>query len=129
MNRVALKVISFFILTSILIGCKTLPKPEDSSSTLLVIPIEFKKINTNRDSFRYYLLEIEDSEQQIKILPKNGYKFIDYLPQGKYKIIKVHSIHTTANRPKETIVDIEFELNPGEITVLPYLFLSNKSNG
>lgn len=122
MSRIILNVIFFFIFASILMGCKSLPKPEDSSSTLLAIPIEFKRINTTRDSFRYYLLDLENSEEQIKILPKNGYKFIDYLPQGKYKIIKVHSIHKTANRPRETVVNIDFEMNSGEITVLPYLF-------
>ena len=122
MKRKIQNIILFIIFASILMSCKSLPKPEESSSTLLAIPIEFKKINNNRDSFRYYLLDLKNSEEQIKILPKNGYKFIDYLPHGKYTIIKVHSIHNTANRPRETVVDIDFEMNPGEMTVLPYLF-------
>jgi hypothetical protein len=122
LKRHTRKIALFFLLGLTLTACKSLPKPENHSSTLLVIPTEFKKIRTNRESFRYYLLDIENSEDQIKIIPRNGYLFIDYLPQGKYKITKVHSIHRTADRPKQKVVDIEFEMISGQVTVLPYLF-------
>lgn len=113
---------ALFLLGVLIVGCKSLPKPENISSTLLIIPTEFKKIKTNRESFRYYLLDLENSDEQIKITPRNGNLFIKYLPEGNYKITKVHSIHRNADRPKESIVNIDFELKSGRVTVLPYLF-------
>ena len=99
-------------------SCATLPKPPSENSTLLIIPIQTIK-KTNYDYYRYYIVELSNTDTTIKIEPKSGYLFVRNLKPGDYVATRLISLHRKHVRRREFPLHIPFSLHPKTITVFP----------
>ena len=99
------KIFLLLLFVSFLVYCSTFPAPKTDNSALLVIPLKAIK-KTHADFYRRYIIELTNTDETIRIRPRNGYLFIDYLRPGNYIANKIISLHKKGVRTRTSYVII-----------------------
>ena len=108
----------FLLLIACIVSCSMLPKPQSDNETLLILPIKTIK-KANCDFFRHYIIELENTDEIIRIDPQSGYMFVRNLQPGKYTATKLISLHRGHVRRREFDLNIPFSLSARTITIFP----------